>query len=552
MTSVATFVVSVGVLLVMLLYSPTLQAPFLVPKFAALEIVAALGFVVFAVRRATVGQPRWDRSVVSGALLLMATTGLAWLVASRSQVTPYAIAALVRWVALLGVACATSVVADDPVARQRVLESVTLALAAVALIGLLQHMGALPLSIPVISMPGSTFGNRNFAAEAMAMGLPLGIGAVLGAQERRGLLVAVALEVLFLAATRTRGAWVGAGVGLGMMVWLGQVRPSRRMLLAGGLVAIAVVLVAAVPGRFNPRDAADIKRYEGLGEVLEGALDARSVALRTRFGLWRRTVSMIKGHPAFGVGPGNWPVVFPLYAEPGAVADGVLTPTLVPRQAHDDVLERTAETGLVGLAALAWLVVGVTSAARRRIRSEDDGTRTVAAAAASSLAALAVLSIASFPLEMPGTLMLSGVAMGLVVTHRSEEQQAAPAWYGVAVLAAGLAVLASVRAADHLHGSRWLLVAERALVRDDPRALDALDMSLRAVPNDERARLRKAQVLLRLGRASDAVLAAHDALALEPFSPHAWKALAAAERSAGDDAAAHRNAARAHELLHEN
>src|SRR5205823_2096188 len=130
-------------------------------------------------------------------------------------------------------------------------------------------------------------------------------------------------------------------------------------------------------------------------------------------GLWRRTVTMVRDHLWAGVGPGNWPVYFPRYAEPGASRDGVLSATTAPRQAHDDLLERAAETGLVGLGALLVLGAGVATSARRRLAVE--GARTSAAAASGALVALVGAGVTGFPLEMPATLALGGLALGLVV-----------------------------------------------------------------------------------------------------------------------------------------
>ena len=123
---------------------------------------------------------------------------------------------------------------------------------------------------------------------------------------------------------------------------------------------------------------------------------------------------MAEEHPLLGVGPGNWPVFFPRHAEPGAARDGVLSATLAPRQAHNDLLERTAETGLVGLAALVFLAGAAAVTARRRLRAGDASARSSTAAAAGSLVALAGAGITGFPLEMPATLALAGVALGLI------------------------------------------------------------------------------------------------------------------------------------------
>jgi hypothetical protein len=193
-------------LLVLVVYSPALQAPFLVPKFAALDLAASLGVGAFALHKAATGRPVWSRSVTAGATLVLATSAIAWIAAAGRPVgAPYAVAALARWGSLFGLACGASVLADVPEERQRLLEAVTLAATAVAAIGLAQHLEILPLAIPVISTPGSTFGNRNVAAEAIAMALPLGLGAALGARRRDGRLLsflALAIGLVFLAVTR--------------------------------------------------------------------------------------------------------------------------------------------------------------------------------------------------------------------------------------------------------------------------------------------------------------------------------------------------------------
>jgi O-antigen ligase len=558
----ATLATCGGTVLVFLLYLPALQAPFLVPKFAALEMSAAIGLVAFALRRAATARPRWARRPAAAAWLVLATTAIAWAASCCGALgAPYALDAMARWVALFGMACAASVV-DDAGGRWRVLEAVTVAAAAVAGIGLLQHVEALPLAIPIISTPGSTFGNRNQAAEAIAMALPFGVRAAASSprrEARAGLAVAVVVELLFLGATRTRGAWIGAACGLGTLGWLARARLSRSRIV----VAIAAILVAAaaasIPGRFNPRDAGDAKRYAGVAEVIEESLDTRATALRTRLGIWRRTVDMIREHPVFGVGPGNWPVAFPLHAEPDALLDGVLTATRAPRQAHDDLLERAAETGVLGLFALGALAVAVAGAARRRLATGDDDARSAAAASIASLIALVAIGVGSFPLEMPATLAIAGISMGFIVGEapgeddaRRESPARAPTLVQLGAVAATFLVLvcAAVRAERDLRGSRWLGVAERAMRRDRgatgaPEALGALENAVAATPSSVRAELRTAQVLLREGRSLDSALAARRALAIEPNAPKAWTALAAAELDARDATAARRDADRA-------
>jgi O-antigen ligase len=558
-----------GTMLVLLLYMPALQAPFLAPKFSALEIAAAVGVAALALDRAKRSGARWTRGLTAGAWLVLATTAVSWIAAARGPLgAPYAVDAMARWGSLFGMACAASVL-DAGGPRRRVLEAITMASAAVAAMGLLQHAGLLPLSIPVISTPGSTFGNRNQAAEAMAMALPFGIRAFARSPERESRAImgaSVVLELLFLGATRARGAWIGAACGLGAAAWFARARLSRAAIAAAVAAVVATAIVASVPGRFDPRDAGDTKRYAGVVELLQDGLDTRSTTLRTRLGLWARTVAMIGDHPLLGVGPGNWPVAFPHYAEPGATRDGVLTTTRAPRQAHDDLLERLAETGMPGLLALGLLGASTVAAARRRLDARDDETRSTAAAAASSLVALAAISLASFPLEMPATIALAGVALGWLAAEPRPDAARSRAVRGrgdalvrLAVLACAslLVACASARATRRVRGSRWLGVAERAMRVDRgaagaAEALAALQLALEATPGSFRAELRASQMLRREKRPADAARAARAAMAIEPGAPNAWTALAAADLEAGEATTARHDADQALRLLQDN
>src|SRR4029079_1731331 len=98
-------------------------------------------------------------------------------------------------------------------------------------IGLLQHLQFLPFTLPVISVPGATFGNRNMGGEAVAMAIPFMLAVLAsgrgwwrgsgdasgeGARAMRPLFAAGLLlaALLYLAATRARGAWIGGVAGV--------------------------------------------------------------------------------------------------------------------------------------------------------------------------------------------------------------------------------------------------------------------------------------------------------------------------------------------------
>ncbi len=565
-----------------LLFVRALEAPFVVPKLALLELTALAGFLALGLHLRRGGGPALARPVALGAALVLASTAAAWLVAAAGPAgAPHAGAAFARWVALFGLAAGAAVLAADPARRRALPETVVAAAAAVSAIGLWQHLDLTPLPIPVISAPGATFGNRNLAAELVAMSLPFALALLAGARRARrppavraALLAGLALQLAYLGATRARGAWLGALAGL--LTWLLLARPqlSRRAAALGLLGALAAAAAAIVPGALNPQHVHDEKRFGSALAVARASLDPQSVALRSRLGLWTRTLAMWQAHPVWGVGPGNWPVFFPRHAEPGATADQVLTPSLAPRQAHDDLLERAAETGLVGLAALLALAAGAVVSTRRRLRSPEPEVRASTAAAAAALAALAGAGLTGFPLEMPATLALAGLALGLVgaatpganpSTARAGSDVPAlapPAYPGtpsllgpaVLVLGALLVPIAVLRAERQVRGSYELGRAERALRGGAPaeaaaRALPHLERARAATPAGFRIELRLALALLRQDRPAEAAAAARRALAVEPWSPNAWTMLAVAQLAAREPSAARDSARRALALL---
>src|SRR5204862_8212082 len=152
------------------------------------------------------------------------------------------------------------------------------------------------------------------------------------------------------------------------------------------------------------------------------ARDPASPVVRTRLGLWRRTRALYREHPLAGIGPGNFPVMFPLHAEPHAAADGVMSATMVPRRPHNEVLERLAESGPLGLAAFlavfaAAIATALSAARAARGRAAPEagmGELDAASAAAGAVAACFGCGLTAFPLAMPATALLFGVSLGVL------------------------------------------------------------------------------------------------------------------------------------------
>jgi len=147
-----------------------------------------------------------------------------------------------------------------------------------------------------------TLGSDTALAHWLELILPLQLSLLLVAdspRRRLWLLIVIASGVTALILTFTRGGWVGLVVGVGAVL-LFSIRkilryPKLLTVVAGALL---LMMLGAVP-------------FAGLirGRLLESATDTVSV----RFNLNRVAVQVIRDHPLFGIGLGNFPRVAPDY-----------------------------------------------------------------------------------------------------------------------------------------------------------------------------------------------------------------------------------------------
>jgi O-antigen ligase len=569
-----------------LCYVPGCESPFADPKLAVLLVVGGLGLAAWLLAWAAGPAPGGSRPLRAALAVFVLTTLLAAAVAAGRGApgAPYAAGEIVRLLAIIGVAAAAAQAARDPIWRRRLFEAIAVAAAIVSLVGLLQHLQLLPFALPVISVPGATFGNRNMGGEAVAMSLPFALAALAGHRRPWPGVALLLVAVLYLAVTRARGAWLGGAAGAAAFLVVRRPALPRRAWLLSLPLAAGVLAAALLPGRWQARDANDTKRYEPGARVVLEALDPASPMARTRLGLWRRTLAMYRAHPLAGIGPGNFPVFFPLYAEPRAAAEGVMSDRMVPRRPHNEVLERLAETGPLGLAAFAGLFAAALATALAGARAARGqaavaGTicdRDAAAAGAGSVAACLACGLTAFPLAMPATALLFGVSLGVLdavapaagpAPAPAPARRAAHAAFAPRARAAVMAARAAAVAV--IVGGGWLAVgvgasaywrgqARAAIAPGGDRPADVAtamaDLAraagatrLDSVRFD--IALRTAQLAVRIDRGAAALQAADRALALEPYSPHAWAARAAAELSLRDETRAADDAAHAMRLF---
>ncbi|HET7813118.1 MAG TPA: O-antigen ligase family protein [Candidatus Baltobacteraceae bacterium] len=192
------------------------------------------------------------------------------------------------------------------------------------------------------------------------------------------LLVGLAAFVL----TFSRAGWIGlAAAAACYAIWNGRIRRRYApLIVAAGVIAV----LALFNVRHNPAENF------------------------TRLSIWQAALSMIRRFPLTGVGPFDFARIYPLVRVPGGDAQAF--------HAHDVVLTMFAETGVLGVAALAWVWWRFAAELRLRLRSADPRSAALALALAAGLAGTWVqglidtVSVVIFGLWLPAMALTLAIA----------------------------------------------------------------------------------------------------------------------------------------------
>ncbi|HEY4784514.1 MAG TPA: O-antigen ligase family protein [Bacteroidales bacterium] len=117
-----------------------------------------------------------------------------------------------------------------------------------------------------------------------------------------------------------------------------------------------------------------------------------------RLTIWEKTILMIKGHPAFGVGAGNWQIFFPNSTLSGLWRVEDLNVTF--QRPHNDFLWILSETGIAGFTLYLIFSVGLfLHAIKTFLTIDDQRQRMIHGLFISGMTGFMVLSFFDFPKE---------------------------------------------------------------------------------------------------------------------------------------------------------
>jgi O-antigen ligase len=361
--------------LVPLFVWPGGRQPFVTPRLLLLGISdTALAVLVLLAR---VERPRWPPALAWSTAALVAAFAASSAFSPHVSLEAIAIVLLpLAWAWLLaGTHLGIRRITGTLVVAGTLLSAWTLAQAAG--FDLLRAAGWRPAVDygPRMRMYGS-LGNPNFVGAVLAALLPLALVRARRQRGRERSLVVVVLHVAALAATGSRGAWLGAAAGLAVLAWTWR-RPAKHMILWAALLLAAGGLAIAF-----------------------GSTRPISTTIRGRLYIWSVAAPHAVDRPLFGYGPGAVAVQYPRWEADRlrqGVDEDVRRYAAPQRHLHNDYLEALIDLGVPG--TVAWVCV-IAVAVAGGLRARGDSVHDIVGSGA-GVAALAVVALVDFPFARP-------------------------------------------------------------------------------------------------------------------------------------------------------
>lgn len=341
----------------------------------------------------------------------------------------------------------------------------------------------------------STLGNPNHVGGYLAIVIPAGMGLVIfsGARSRKLLVtvfIALAVCGAALLASRSRGAMLGAGVGVLALIAAAagrRVRSAGRLIAAALVLAVVAVLVTATLTMKEARPGKDSVQWRLLA--------------------WRGITEMIKEKPVTGWGAGSLNLVYLDFQ--AKVLDGTddagtrISATGILKMAHNEYLQLAAEEGVP--AAILFIIL-VAACAWSAFRGGPAG-----AGPGAAVVSFATLSLTGFPLRFAATgflfFVLAGICLSFQRTSKRVELRAKGKKERLCLALAAILLLALTikYSINRLSAEELFTRGIRAYNRDMPgTALRFFEQALEREPHNGVARFYMGSCLSKMKRYEEA------------------------------------------------
>jgi len=287
-----------------------------------------------------------------------------------------------------------------------------------------QYFGIDLLNLKVVGSGyiSGPFENRNVLASFLVFAMPVSIGFLFEMTNRKSKIAAALVAILTLIAlifTRTRGAWLGfigamvffAGAKLMNVEGLKKIHKSlcaRKSLIIVFLLVICLGLLIRY----------DYSKKGSFTKKFLSIADLKDPATRHRFVMWHTGRDIIKEHPLLGTGIGTFKKIHPKYQSKYLRTEKYGRFEGLSRFAHNDYLEITADTGILGLGTFLWLIVTLYWIGLKKLKQIDQSkySPNLLIVTLSSLTAVLIHSFFHYSFYLPTTSMLFWFWLGLLNT----------------------------------------------------------------------------------------------------------------------------------------
>ncbi len=265
----------------------------------------------------------------------------------------------------------------------------------------------------------ATYVNSNSMSAYLALTIPLAVGlflsGILGRQSGDGksrprittfiLPPAIFVMTAALIFTHSRDGWISFfGSIFFLSLLLLRIRHKTPKTLTRIAVTILVTLIIlGTAGSTSLYQAVKNKSAASLSNPFRG------VPLESRIEVYRGSLQMIAHRPLLGVGPGNFPLVYPRYRDKKHI--------IFMNETHNDYLQFASEMGIFSLAAfLVLLFLYFRNGIRYLLSSKNMYSLGLTLGCMVSIAGVALHASMDFPFQIPANALTFWVILGLTVS----------------------------------------------------------------------------------------------------------------------------------------
>jgi O-antigen ligase len=356
---VARWILAVAVFLIPLSFAPTIVSEFVLPKLVLARLLVIVLTVVLVAGWLRQGAITWKRTALDLPLLMfVGSAAISTIFAVNRNLALFGTYS--RWEGLLTITTyallfwlAVQLISGE-VGAGWLTWSLLFSGYLIAVVAVLQAafgvLGGGYFQGSSYIRADATMAHPDFLGIFLAMLLPLAVAKLISSQSGLTRLLAANLAIVLslgLVATFTRAAWIGAVMGLAIVLAFGRGR--FRVVPVVVLAAVLVIAFGALAWFVAARPASVPSGVANIYARIASIPDLSSGSTAERLAVWKDTPPLIAARPILGWGPGTFGLVYPRFQTANRNAVLFDFP-------HEEALDVLAAQGVVGFVAYLWIL----------------------------------------------------------------------------------------------------------------------------------------------------------------------------------------------------